>query len=125
MIDGAEVFEPAFIGVEAARMGLFHRRDNHEIAEVQRGARVEPEGATNVVRHSDTRHCSIALQQEPRSIAVEVADDGRSGGERAAFTEARAHRPDSPGRSEIGLRGLAELAALDVMFSAARSLTAR
>lgn len=56
------------------------------------------EGVTNVVRHSNARHCTIRIAQVDGTIAAEVTDDGSA---RAA---------EAP-RTGNGLRGLAERAA--------------
>lgn len=37
------------------------------------------EGATNVVRHSQAKRCSIRISQQHREASVEVTDDGRGG----------------------------------------------
>ena len=42
------------------------------------------EGTTNVIRHSDARHCEIRIRADRASAALEIDDDGRAnGGDRA------------------------------------------
>jgi two-component system sensor histidine kinase DesK len=40
------------------------------------------EGATNVVRHSQARRCTIALRSTRDQVALEIVDDGGGGGSR-------------------------------------------
>lgn len=60
------------------------------------------EGVTNVVRHSDARHCTITIQRQADSVSAEVTDDGRGSGSGSGRVDAGAG---------TGLRGLAERAA--------------
>jgi two-component system sensor histidine kinase DesK len=76
------------------------------------------EGVTNVVRHSNGRHCAIDLRQSDGVAVLEICDDGDPSG--ASFASAGARLPVSDGaskdkedstageRSGSGLRGLAE-----------------
>ncbi len=65
------------------------------------------EAATNVVRHSDARHCVIRLHRGRDDVSLEVDDDGRPG-------------PAGAGGGGSGLAGLAERAHdLDGTFEAA------
>lgn len=58
------------------------------------------EGATNVIRHSEARHCEIRVHQTDREISVEINDDG------IGSTIASGQTNGSPVAS--GLSGLAE-----------------
>lgn len=60
------------------------------------------EGVTNVVRHSNARHCSLAIQRQGDTIAIEVTDDGQGGGGTGRGTSTS---------TGSGLRGLVERAA--------------
>ncbi|MCU4186959.1 hypothetical protein K6U06_21515 [Acidiferrimicrobium sp. IK] len=69
------------------------------------------EGVTNVVRHSGARSCRVAFRRiaVPRSVAVEVTDDGGPGSFRASGASGTDPGSFCPGN---GLHGLAERAAL-------------
>jgi two-component system sensor histidine kinase DesK len=64
------------------------------------------EGATNVVRYSGARTCTIELRQEGEAVVLTVTDDGRGSGSASAPSA-----DQSSGRAGTGLRGLAERAA--------------
>jgi len=64
------------------------------------------EGATNVVRYSGARTCSIALRREGEAVVLTVTDDGCGRGSASAPSAYQ-----SSGRAGTGLRGLAERAA--------------
>lgn len=63
--------------------------------------RIAQEAITNVLRHARARRLAVTLACEGRAIALTVEDDG------AGFDRARARITDS-----LGLRGMAERAAL-------------
>jgi two-component system sensor histidine kinase DesK len=54
------------------------------------------EGTTNVIRHSQARHCEIRIRADDESAALEIDDDGRS--------------TDTPDHGGSGLDGLRERA---------------
>ncbi|MBD2899899.1 hypothetical protein amrb99_88960 [Actinomadura sp. RB99] len=60
------------------------------------------EGATNVIKHSEARHCAVALTAYGGSVVLEMRNDGVRG-------DADAHREGTGG---AGLTGLAERAAV-------------
>jgi two-component system sensor histidine kinase DesK len=62
------------------------------------------EGVTNVVRHSNGRHCAIDLRQADGIAVLEICDDGSGVPEGAAGADAA----DGAPREGTGLRGLAE-----------------
>jgi two-component system sensor histidine kinase DesK len=66
------------------------------------------EGATNVIRHSGARRCSLRVSTGLADVAVEVIDDGRGGGNGRYGPGDRS--PDA-GEGGNGLLGLAERAA--------------
>lgn len=53
------------------------------------------EGGTNLLRHSQARHCTISLRRRDGKVCIEIVDDGRG-------------MPDVPSSSGSGLRGLCE-----------------
>lgn len=63
------------------------------------------EGATNVVRYSGARICTIALRREGEEGVLTVTDDGRGPGSASAPSA-----DQISGRTGTGLRGLAERA---------------
>jgi two-component system sensor histidine kinase DesK len=66
------------------------------------------EGVTNVIRHSQAKHCAVSLTQGPDAIRMAVTDDGQGNGLREGVTAARTSQPGN------GLRGITErVAALD------------
>jgi two-component system sensor histidine kinase DesK len=65
------------------------------------------EGVTNVVRHSNGRHCAIDLRQTDGAAVLEICDDGYPVTSPAVTEEADASGPDRR-RVGTGLRGLAE-----------------
>jgi two-component system sensor histidine kinase DesK len=64
------------------------------------------EGATNVVRYSGARTCTIALRWEGEAVVLTVTDDGRG----IASAPSTPAGESTAGRSGTGLRGLAERA---------------
>ena len=65
------------------------------------------EGVTNLVRHADARSCALRLQRDGKGVAVELANDGRAEGERAA-ADGPLTRAPSLGAGLAGLQERAE-----------------
>jgi two-component system sensor histidine kinase DesK len=57
------------------------------------------EGVTNVIRHSQARHCTIQITRDKHAVSLEVLDDGQG---------APADTAQISGRGGNGLRGLKE-----------------
>ncbi len=66
------------------------------------------EGATNVIRHSDARHCTVTIRSSLTDAAVEIVDDGVGQGSSRADLHDKMERAN--GRSGHGLAGLTERA---------------
>jgi two-component system sensor histidine kinase DesK len=64
------------------------------------------EGATNVIRHSGARRCTVQINARLGAAVVEVIDDGRGGAGRVS----RNGDGDGDGRAGHGLAGLGERA---------------
>lgn len=57
------------------------------------------EGITNVIRHSDSAHCTIRIESVQQNLALEIVDDGRGNDQ---------HRSGAPGPPGSGLSGILE-----------------
>ncbi|GAC1405152.1 MAG: hypothetical protein NVS4B12_20540 [Ktedonobacteraceae bacterium] len=67
------------------------------------------EGATNVIRHSRARHCTVRVTRNTREACVEVVDDGT---EILAPLSPHDGKTTSATTTSNGLRGLAERVAV-------------
>jgi two-component system sensor histidine kinase DesK len=68
------------------------------------------EGATNVIRHSSARHCTVRVSADLRDAIVEVIDDGPGGGgPRLGVASANGSGRADGGHGIAGLRERAEL----------------
>jgi two-component system sensor histidine kinase DesK len=71
------------------------------------------EAATNIIRHSDARHCRLALQRDADGIRLSIADDGggRIRMDGSGIQGIRARIESLGGRLSVGDRGPSSLTA--------------
>jgi signal transduction histidine kinase len=64
------------------RVDVQWRGQQHPLpADIDQSAfRIIQEAVTNVIRHADTGHCQVIIDQQDDEVTVEVVDDGRGGG---------------------------------------------
>ncbi|NUR62488.1 MAG: sensor histidine kinase, partial [Catenulispora sp.] len=87
--------------------------------EIDRSAyRIIQEAVTNVVRHSGTDACRVAVGFEPDALAIEITDDGRGAGvvDHDLPVPAIGHQRDAGGFGLLGMRE--RVAMLSGQFSA-------